>query len=605
MKGPETPQPGSTRHNAVGKAQLPWQSSSSAVTDLVSPRARPVVLALPVRRTGGALRGGGARRALGSEDSTASVGSYSYNPNGLRTSNFGSTTASYSSNARNYLTGYQNNTYAYDADADGDSSRSSSDSDASSADANTGLPSYSSVVSGETSSGSLSYTTTSSVYNAAQQLCWSSSPAVALGGSPGGCSTPPKGATAYSYDPSGRLTSVSIPQPSSTNTVSLSYGPYGNLACFAPPNSSGYNCSGNPWKGYTSTYTYNADHLRMSVTPDGASTQIFAWDTVSSSVARIISDATNYYIYGPNILGGAPEPVEQIPVGATTASSASYLVFSPRSLRMIISSVGQVDNFYFCSAWGNCGACATLTGTCSPGPVTSPFGFAGGYTDSSGLVYLINRYYAPMLREFISVDPAVATTGTPYAYAGNDPMNWVDPSGLCWPSWACGVEHFIGKHWRGIAQVAIASTAVVVSVASLGSLSGPSLALAAAAVGALSSQAGYYAGCIGTSSGCTVTGALTSTIVEGVSGGAGAGLGGQICNESSLCLSGVGVLTSTLIGSGGYFASSYLEGSCTSASGAGGAAAGGLGGVTMSEKDYQKLLKSLVRALSSGSGESG
>ena len=432
MKGPETPQPGSTRHNAVGKAQLPWQSSSSAVTDLVSPRARPVVLALPVRRTGGALRGGGARRALGSEDSTASVGSYSYNPNGLRTSNFGSTTASYSSNARNYLTGYQNNTYAYDADADGDSSRSSSDSDASSADANTGLPSYSSVVSGETSSGSLSYTTTSSVYNAAQQLCWSSSPAVALGGSPGGCSTPPKGATAYSYDPSGRLTSVSIPQPSSTNTVSLSYGPYGNLACFAPPNSSGYNCSGNPWKGYTSTYTYNADHLRMSVTPDGASTQIFAWDTVSSSVARIISDATNYYIYGPNILGGAPEPVEQIPVGATTASSASYLVFSPRSLRMIISSVGQVDNFYFCSAWGNCGACATLTGTCSPGPVTSPFGFAGGYTDSSGLVYLINRYYAPMLREFISVDRAVATTGTPYAYAGNDPMNWVDPSGLCW-----------------------------------------------------------------------------------------------------------------------------------------------------------------------------
>lgn len=109
----------------------------------------------------------------------------------------------------------------------------------------------------------------SSVYNASQQLCWSSSPAVALGGSPGGCSTPPWGATAYSYDPSGQLTSVSIP---SNGTVSLSYGPYGNLACFTPPNSSGYNCSGNPWKGYTSTYTYNADRLRMSVTPDGAST---------------------------------------------------------------------------------------------------------------------------------------------------------------------------------------------------------------------------------------------------------------------------------------------------------------------------------------------
>ena len=35
-----------------------------------------------------------------------------------------------------------------------------------------------------------------------------------------------------------------------------------------------------------------------------------------------------------------------------------------------------------------------------------------------------------MLREFISVDRAVATTGTPYAYAGNNPTNFNDPLGL-------------------------------------------------------------------------------------------------------------------------------------------------------------------------------
>ena len=107
-----------------------------------------------------------------------------------------------------------------------------------------------------------------------------------------------------------------------------------------------------------------------------------------------------------------------------------------------------MDNFYFCGAWGNCGACATLTGTSSPGPATSPFGFAGGYTDSSGLVYLINRYYAPMLRQFISVDPAVATTGTPYAYAGNNPVNWADPSGLmCWQALEFGITSSSRQCW--------------------------------------------------------------------------------------------------------------------------------------------------------------
>jgi RHS repeat-associated protein len=40
-----------------------------------------------------------------------------------------------------------------------------------------------------------------------------------------------------------------------------------------------------------------------------------------------------------------------------------------------------------------------------------------------------NRYYDPTTDQFLSVDPAVATTGQPYAYSGDDPVNESDPTG--------------------------------------------------------------------------------------------------------------------------------------------------------------------------------
>jgi uncharacterized protein RhaS with RHS repeats len=44
-------------------------------------------------------------------------------------------------------------------------------------------------------------------------------------------------------------------------------------------------------------------------------------------------------------------------------------------------------------------------------------------------MYLINRYYAPQLGQFISVDPDVSATGLSYAYGNNDPVRDIDPSG--------------------------------------------------------------------------------------------------------------------------------------------------------------------------------
>jgi len=47
-----------------------------------------------------------------------------------------------------------------------------------------------------------------------------------------------------------------------------------------------------------------------------------------------------------------------------------------------------------------------------------------------GSGYLNNRYYDPATGAFISVDPLVGETGTPYLYAGGSPVTYSDPTGL-------------------------------------------------------------------------------------------------------------------------------------------------------------------------------
>jgi hypothetical protein len=44
--------------------------------------------------------------------------------------------------------------------------------------------------------------------------------------------------------------------------------------------------------------------------------------------------------------------------------------------------------------------------------------------------YLRARYYDPSTAQFLTRDPAVAKTRTPYAYVYDDPLNLTDPSGL-------------------------------------------------------------------------------------------------------------------------------------------------------------------------------
>ncbi len=62
--------------------------------------------------------------------------------------------------------------------------------------------------------------------------------------------------------------------------------------------------------------------------------------------------------------------------------------------------------------------------------------FGGGETDATGLSYFGARYYDPAIGRFITADTIVPAGGPQclnrYAYCGNNPVNYIDPSGHSW-----------------------------------------------------------------------------------------------------------------------------------------------------------------------------
>ncbi len=63
------------------------------------------------------------------------------------------------------------------------------------------------------------------------------------------------------------------------------------------------------------------------------------------------------------------------------------------------------------------------------GSVANKYKYTGKEFDNSQLYYYGARYYDPSIMRFISIDPIFKTGESGYAYAGNNPMKFNDPSG--------------------------------------------------------------------------------------------------------------------------------------------------------------------------------
>ncbi|AXI02600.1 RHS repeat-associated core domain-containing protein [Aquirhabdus parva] len=116
--------------------------------------------------------------------------------------------------------------------------------------------------------------------------------------------------------------------------------------------------------------------------------------------------------------------------------------------------------------------------------------FPGQYYDEqTGLYYNQNRYYNPELGRYMEPDPLGLKAGlNPYAYTGNNPVNQVDPTGLC-------IEDLCVGEIIAARYAIMIATPYVVQGANYIYMNAPRIA--AAAEGLLPSSAGAVSSALG------------------------------------------------------------------------------------------------------------
>jgi RHS repeat-associated protein len=209
-----------------------------------------------------------------------------------------------------------------------------------------------------------------------------------------------KNSTSYSYDDANQLTSAGgTTYGYDNNGNQISRG--ADTLAWDRENRLTSATIGGP----ATTYTYNGDGLRQTRT-SGGNTTSYVWD-VAARVPMLLQDGTNAYVYGRSL------------VSMTDASGAQTyrLTDGLGSTAHLADGAGNVTGSYTYDVFG---AARTHTGA------STEYSFTGEQNDPNGLEYLRARYYDNATGRFLSGDPL----GSAYRYAGNNPVNMVDPRGL-------------------------------------------------------------------------------------------------------------------------------------------------------------------------------
>lgn len=234
-------------------------------------------------------------------------------------------------------------------------------------------------------------TTTYSAYNAADEICWTSTSATAS--TP--CTSPPAGATTYGFDASGNQTGDALSGTAASNAFNV----FNQVVST--------NVTGIGTLATTYTETSNTERLSAGATSFLTGTLGMVSQTSSGSSMNFIRDP-----YG-----------NLIALHNSTSGSHYYTTDAQGSVILLTDTAQNVAAKYTYDAWGNP---TSATGTYA---TINPWRYAGGYLDPTGYTKLGARYYNPSTGRFTQPDPSHQETNN-YTYARSSPANNTDPTGL-------------------------------------------------------------------------------------------------------------------------------------------------------------------------------
>ncbi|MFB6255335.1 MAG: RHS repeat-associated core domain-containing protein [Haloplanus sp.] len=245
----------------------------------------------------------------------------------------------------------------------------------------------------------------------------------------------------YAYDGNGNRTSRSV----GASTVSASYRAGDRLAALGPTGY-GYDADGFVTDRGGDSFTYSTVGELLDATPQGGTTITYDYDGRGRVVARTDDAGTTEYLYG--------DPANPQLVSVARAPDGTRTRYHYDPLGRVIALDRGGDRYYV--ATDNVGSPRIVTAA-DGSPVrridrdsygvvradTAPdfplhVGFAGGIPDpATGLIRFGQRDYDPAAGRWTARDPRLLTGGQLnfYAYARNDPINFVDSTGLACHTW--------------------------------------------------------------------------------------------------------------------------------------------------------------------------
>ncbi|UYY83682.1 hypothetical protein OIT41_20675 (plasmid) [Arthrobacter sp. YA7-1] len=305
-----------------------------------------------------------------------------------------------------------------------------------------------------------------SAFNAADELCWT-------GPATGSCPAPPTGAAIYAYDANGNTTTA--------GTATSTYNVFDQF-------------TSNTNTGTTTNFTYAGPRNDERTTAGATS---FLNGTLGIT-QQTTAGATTSFIRDPS--------GTLISMRDSTGASFYYTTDALGSVLLLTDSSQAAAATYSYDSWGN----TTSSGAQA---ATNPWTYAGGYNDTTNnRIKFGARYYNPFRGRFTQTDPSGQESNR-YLYAGANPINASDPSGLS----------FGGDLFGGIVGGAVAlGFGIIVTVAAGPFLTPLGSALLGASIGACVGgaiavgAANAYDG--GTSSGAQVGYGCAGGVITAIAG---------------------------------------------------------------------------------------